>query len=464
MSLASTAPISQDGPASPRQYMAIALILLSAVLVVLDGAIANVALPSIALSLHVQAGSTVWVVSAYQLAVLVALLPCGALGEVYGARRVFLIGVALFTAASAACAFAGDLSLLILARFAQGLGAGAIMALAMMNLRSALPQHMLGPIIGVNAMVIAISSAAGPGIAGAILSVTTWPWLFAVNIPIGIIVLLSGGLLEKMQGTKRKLNIKALLANTSMFILFFCGTDRIATAPASGTVLIAASVACLVVLLRLERKSDAPIIPTDLLAAPAFRVAVIASISCFCGQMLSYIALPFYLQHRLHMTPVLAGLYMMPWPVATAIIAPFSGRLANRVKTAWLCATGGALLAVGLLVAVLCPPDPRGIAFLVGTVIAGLGFGLFQTPNNRILLLSAPKARSGAAGAMQGTARLLGQTLGGISMSLIFATLPLSAALEFAVVLSAACAAIASLVSLSRARYELAGQSGASSR
>src|SRR3954464_10981460 len=149
MSLASTASISQDGPASPRQYMAITLILLSAVLVVLDGAIANVALPSIALSLHVEAGSTVWVVSAYQLAVLVALLPCGALGEIYGARRVFLIGVALFTAASAACAFAGDLSLLILARFAQGLGAGAIMALAMMNLRSALPQHMLGPIIGV---------------------------------------------------------------------------------------------------------------------------------------------------------------------------------------------------------------------------------------------------------------------------------------------------------------------------
>jgi DHA2 family multidrug resistance protein-like MFS transporter len=107
------------------------------------------------------------------------------------------------------------------------------------------------------------------------------------------------------------------------------------------------------------------------------------------------------------------------------------------------------------------PPDPRGIAFLVGTVIAGLGFGLFQTPNNRILLLSAPKARSGAAGAMQGTARLLGQTLGGICMSIIFATLPLSSALEFAVVTAGGCAAIASLVSLSRARYEVVKQPGA---
>jgi DHA2 family multidrug resistance protein-like MFS transporter len=460
MSIAYTAPISQDGLASPRRYLAVALLLLAVVLVVLDGAIANVALPSIALSLQASADSTVWVVSAYQLAVLVAILPCGALGEIYGARRMFLIGVALFTTASAACAFAGNLPLLILARFAQGLGAGAIMALAMMNLRAALPQHMLGPIIGINAMVIAISSAAGPGIAGAILSVTAWPWLFAVNIPLGIIILMSGGLLGQTEGTQRKLNARALIANTAMFILFFCGADRIATAPLSGVALIAAALLCLVLLLRLERQSATPLIPTDLLATPGFRVAVIASVCCFSGQMLSYIALPFYLQHSLHMTPVMAGLYMMPWPAATAIIAPISGRLANRVKTAWLCAVGGALLTLGLLVTVLLPADPYGIAFLVGTVIAGLGFGLFQTPNNRILLLSAPKARSGAAGAMQGTARLLGQTLGGISMSIIFATLPLSTALAFAIVTAGGCAAIASLVSLSRARYEVAGQVG----
>ncbi|WP_199287250.1 MFS transporter [Rhizobium chutanense] len=461
MSLTCTAPIAQDGLASPRRYLAVALLLLTIVLVVLDGAIANVALPSIALSLQAQADSTVWVVSAYQLAVLVAILPCGALGEIYGARRVFLVGVALFTAASAACALAGDLPLLILARFAQGLGAGAIMALGMMNLRQALPQHMLGPIIGINAMVIAISAAAGPGIAGAILSVTSWPWLFAVNIPLGILVLIGGGLLDHVEGAKRKLKVKALLANTAMFILFFSGADRIATAPVSGAALIAASLLCLFGLLRLERKSDVPLVPTDLLATPAFRVAVIASIACFCGQMLGTIALPFYLQHSMHMTPVQAGLYMMAWPAATAIIAPISGRLANRIKTAWLCAIGGALLALGLLVAGLTPPDPKGIAFLVGTVLAGLGFGLFQTPNNRILLLSAPKARSGAAGAMQGTARLLGQTLGGISMSVIFATLPLSTALTFAVVIAGGCAAIASLVSLSRARYEVAGQLGA---
>jgi DHA2 family multidrug resistance protein-like MFS transporter len=458
MSLTSIAPLTQDDPAAPRRHLAVALILLTIVLVVLDGAIANIALPSMARSFDAQAGRTVWVVSAYQLAVLVAILPCGALGEIYGGRRVFLAGVVLFTAASAACAIAVNLPMLILARFAQGLGGGAIMALAMMNLRAAVPQQMLGPIIGFNAMVIAISAAAGPGIAGAILSVTTWPWLFAVNLPLGAVVLIGGGLLGQIEGSRRKVDAKALLANTLMFILFFCGADRVVSAPVTGAVLIATALFCLFGLLRLERNSDMPVVPTDLLAEPAFRVAVIASVSCFSGQMLSYIALPFYLQHTYHMTPVMAGLYMMPWPAATAIIAPVSGRLANRVKTAWLCAIGGALLSLGLLVVAFAPADPKALAFFVGTAVAGLGFGLFQTPNNRILLLSAPKARSGAAGAMQGTARLLGQTLGGVCMSILFAELSLPTAVESAVVIASACAAMASVVSLGRARYEVAGQ------
>jgi DHA2 family multidrug resistance protein-like MFS transporter len=421
----------------------------------LDGAIANVALPSIAASLGADASNTVWVVSSYQLAVLVALLPCGALGEIHGPRRVFLIGVALFTVASAACAFAGNLPVLVASRFAQGLGAGAIMALGLMNLRFAVPHRLFGTIIGLNAMIIAISSAAGPGVAGAILSIANWPWLFAVNVPIGAIVLVCGGLLGPMEGVKRQLNAAALLANTLMFILFFAGADRMAGEPISGSILVAGSVLCFCVLLRLERGNSTPIVPTDLLAKPAFRIAVIASVSCFIGQMLSYVALPFYLQHTLQMTPVLAGLYMMPWPAATIIAAPVAGWLANRVKTAWLCASGAGLLAAGLLIVGLCPPDPRGIVFLAGTVLAGIGFGLFQTPNNRTLLLSAPKARSGAAGAMQGTARLLGQTFGGISMSIIFQTMPLSSAPNVALVLAGICAAVSGLVSLSRARFEV---------
>lgn len=440
----------EDGLPAPRRHLAVVVLLLALVLVVLDGAIANVALPTIAASFRTDAAATVWVVSSYQLAVLIALLPCGALGEIFGPRRVFLIGVAVFTLGSAACAFATSLPVLVVARFGQGLGGGAIMALATMNLRHAVPRRMLGTIIGFNAMTVAISSAAGPGIAGAILAVADWPWLFLVNLPIGAIVLLAGRILPRTDGVKRRLNGAVLLTNTVMFLAFFTGADRMAEAPVLGSVLIAGAALCLVAVLRLERGSDTPLVPTDLLAEPAFRIAVIASISCFTGQMLSYVALPFYLQHTLNMPPALAGLYMMPWPAAVIIVAPIAGRLADHVETARLCAAGGALLAVGIAIAGLVPPDPKGTAFLIGTVVAGIGFGLFQTPNNRILLLSAPKARSGAAGAMQGTARLLGQTCGAISMSLVFAVVPPIGAPNVALILASACAAVAGFVSLRR--------------
>lgn len=449
--------IHADGLPAPRRYLAIAVLLLTLVLVVLDSAIANVALPTIAASLHASPSDTIWVVSSYQLAVLIALLPCGAIGEMIGARRVFLAGVALFTLASAACAFSGTLHMLVAARFVQGLGGGAVMALGVTNLRLSVPQRLLGTIIGINAMTIAISSAAGPGIAGAILAIAPWPWLFAVNVPLGIIVLASGPVLVRTAGVARRLDGRAMAANTLMFVLFFLGTERVVQSPVTGGLLIAVSVACFFILLRIERRSAAPLVPTDLFAAAAFRFSVIASICCFTGQMLGLLALPFYLQHRLGMMATQAGLYMMPWPAAVAVIAPISGWLANRVKTAWLCATGGALLAIGLASIGLLPAGPHGAVFIMGTLVAGLGFGLFQTPNNRVLLLSAPKTRSGAAGAMQGTARLAGQTLGAIAMAAIFEVVPLASAPEVALVLAAIFASLSAIVSLARVHHEVAG-------
>lgn len=444
-----------DGLPVPRRYFAIGVLLTTLTLVVLDGAIANLALPSIAVSLQASADATVWVVTAYQLAVLVALLPCGALGEKFGARRVYLAGVAIFTIASAACALSGSLPLLVAARFLQGLGGGAIMALAVMNLRHAVPHRMVGTIIGVNAMVVAIASAGGPGIAGAILSVAPWPWLFAVNIPLGLIVLTFGLVLPFASGQARRIPGAALVINGAMFVLFFAGADRIVQQPLAGAGMMAAAAVCLARLLRLQRGSPAPLLPTDLLALPAFRIALIASVSCFAGQMLSLIALPFYLQHLMGMPPIQAGLYMMPLPAATAVIAPISGQLADRFKTAWLCGAGAALMALGLAAIALMPTNLGGVMVIPGTLVAGIGFGLFQTPNNRILLLSAPKPRSGAAGAMQGTARLSGQTLGSVAMAVMFAMLPIASAPRIAVLAAAIFAVLAALVSFSRARFEV---------
>jgi MFS transporter, DHA2 family, multidrug resistance protein len=206
----------------------------------------------------------------------------------------------------------------------------------------------------------------------------------------------------------------------------------------------------LALLIRREMRQPAPLIPLDLLRDRPFRLSVIASICCFAGQMASYVALPFYLQHQLGQDAFMTGLYMTPWPLMVAVAAPISGRLADRVSTAWLCAGGGAGLAAGLALAALWPLQRDPLPLILFTMISGLGFGFFQTPNNRNLLLSAPRQRSGAAGGMQGTARLVGQTAGAVIMMLLFSLSSLDLAPRIGLGIGALLTLAAGLVSLLR--------------
>ncbi|HLJ72218.1 MAG TPA: MFS transporter [Roseiarcus sp.] len=444
----------EDGLPLPRRAVALGALLAATVLVVLDGAIANVALPSIAHALDVSSADCVWVVAAYQLGVVVALLPCAALGESYGGRKVFVAGISVFAAASALCALAPNLPLLAAARFIQGIGGGAIMALGPMMLRFASPQRLIGRVIAWNAMVIALSSAAGPGVGAAILAIADWPWLFAVNLPIAALVLVAGRALPGPRGTGCSLDLVSAAINTCMFALFVFGGDRIAAQPGRGAAMILGAVLCLAALVRRERAREAPLVPIDLLRSGAFRLAAIASVCCFAAQMMGIVALPFYFQRELGESVVATGLLMTPWPIAVALAAPISARLSDRVSTALICAAGGACLALGLALAGAWPLRHDLAPIIVGTILAGIGFGLFQTANNRILLLSAPKARSGAAGGAQGTARLLGQTIGAVGMGLLFELASAGAAPRIGLVVAALCALSASGVSALRLRRE----------
>ena len=409
-----------DGLPQPRRNAAIAAVLATAALVVLDSAIANVALPTIAHALRETPAMSVWVVTAYQMALVMALLPCAALGESYGYRRVYTGGVAVFTAASALCAFSPSLPWLIAARFVQGLGGAAIMALGLALLRFIVPHARLGAAIGWNALAVALSSAAGPTIGAVILSAASWPWLFAVNLPLGVVVLAATRALPRVGGTGRKLDLMSVALNAGAFAALVVGADWLPARPALAGALLAASALGMAALVLRERKQAAPLIPIDLLRAFPFRISVIASVCCFAGQAAGMVALPFYLQHQLGQDTFSTGLYMTPWPLTVAVAAPLAGRLANRVSTAWLCATGGVVLAAGLAAACVWPLRDPPLPLIPLMMLCGVGFGMFQVPNNRNMLLAAPRARSGAAGGMQGTARLAGQTAGAVMMILLF--------------------------------------------
>ena len=420
------------------------------VLAVLDAAIANVALPSMARSLQVTPGMSVWIITAYQAALMMALLPCAALGESLGYRRVFTMGVALFTVASALCALAPTLPWLVAARCLQGLGAAAVMALGIALLRLVVPQRQLGAAIGWNALAVALSSAAGPTIGAVVLSATSWPWLFALNLPLGGLVLLACRALPDLAGTARPLDRVSVVLSAAVFASLVVGAEVLLAQPTLALALLAAAAISLAALIRREIPKDAPLIPLDLLRAGSFRVSVMASVACFAGVTMGLLALPFYLQHDLLKDTLMTGLYMTPWPLSVAVAAPLAGRLADRVPTAWLCTAGAACLAFGLAAASLWPLQGSALPLVPLTMLCGLGFGLFQVPNNRNMLLSAPSERAGAAGGMQGTARLAGQTAGGVVMSLLFTLASVESAPRVGLGIGAALTLVAGLISLLR--------------
>lgn len=445
-----------DGLPQPRRAAAIACVLGALVLVVLDAAIANVALPTISQSLQVSSAESVRVVTAYQLAIVMALLPCAALGERLGYRRVFMSGIALFTAASGLCAFAPSLDWLVAARFIQGFGAACIMPLAVALLRFTVPHHRLGMAIGWNALTVALSSAAGPTIGALILSGADWHWLFAVNLPLGAALLLAGRALPHVAGMARRIDLVSVLLNAGAFACFFGGAELIPTSRILAVAGFAAAAVFFTALVIRESPKPTPLFPLDLLRTGSFRNSVIASVNCFSGQTIAMVALPFYLQHNLGLSALMTGLLITPWPLAVAVAAPLSARIANTVSTGILCAAGGICLAVGLVGVALWPLHDGPLPLIPFIVLCGAGFGFFQTPNNRNMFLSAPRERSGAAGGMQGTARLTGQTAGAVIMSLLLALTPLEMAPRFGFGVAAVLALVAGLVSLLRIRPKVA--------
>lgn len=455
MSLSSTDDASlraqADGLPVPRRYWAIAAILLSISMSVLDGTIANIALPSIAHSFQATKAASVWVINAYQLAILVGLLPLASLGEMLGYRRISQIGLAVFTLASLACAFAPSLEALSLARIIQGLGAAGIMSVNGALVRYTYPHRMLGRAIGINALVVATSAAIGPSIAAAVLAVAHWRWLFAINVPIGVgAIVISVRSLPASEQVHRRLSGVDTALSGAAFVMLIGGLQTFAHPHAALAALteIGGGGVFAYALVRRELRSSNPLIPLDLLRIRLFRLSVVTSVLSFIAQMLASVALPFEIQ-QLGRTPVETGLLMTPWFVALALTAPIAGRLSDRYHPGVLGGAGLLALSCGLVLLAAIPDPGTTWQFIWRMSVCGVGFGLFQSPNNHAMLASAPRTRSGAAGGMLSTARLFGQTVGAAAVAILFRSFPHRGS-EVALYVGAAVSIAAALVSLSR--------------
>jgi len=424
--------VERDGLPVPERYWAMAAIILGVALTVLDSTIVNLALPDITRHFGASPAAAVWVVNAYQLATLALLLPCASLGERFGYRRVYLVGLGVFTAASLACVLAPSLLLLAGARAVQGLGAAGMMAVNAALVRLTYPTEVLGRGIALNSVVVATSSVAGPTVAALVLAVASWPWLFIIQLPFGLLVLFLGRRAlptNTVRASAPVLRASDVFMNMAMFSLVFLAADAFGTrrggVPDRGAIgiavlLLAAGLAIGWVYLRRQWRQPAPLFPVDLLRIPVFRLSMCTSVTAFAAQTLAFIALPFLLlegQGRSHLE---AGLLITAWPAAIVLTAPFAGRLIARVRGGLLGGIGLSVLATGLALLALLPAAPAGWQIAGALCLCGAGFGLFQSPNNHIILTSPPLQRAGAASGMLGTARLTGQSLGAVLLGLVF--------------------------------------------
>ncbi|HLZ83030.1 MAG TPA: MFS transporter [Caulobacteraceae bacterium] len=454
-----------DGLANPARNWAVASIALAIGMTVLDTSIANVALPVIAHDFGARPAESIWIVNAYQLAVVISLLPLASLGEIFGFRRMYLMGLTLFTLASLACALSPNLAALTAARALQGFGAAGVMSVNGGLMRLIWPSRMLGRGIGLNALVISVAAATGPTLAAGILALGPWPWLFAVNIPVGLAALaLASRVLPPNPLSGRRFDIVSATLNALTFGLVITGADVVTRTSAKlwGAIELAAGLVFGTLLVRREWTRRRPLVPFDLLRDRVFALSIATSIASFAAQTLAIVSLPFHFENSLHRTQVATGLLLTPWPVAVAILAPTSGWLSDKVSAALLCAGGLLIMAAGLAALVLLAPVAGDLDIAWRMALCGIGFGLFQSPNNRLMLTSAPLERAGAAGGMLGTARLTGQTLGAVLTAILF-ELYAARGEVIALEVAAAFALAAAAISLLRLRRD-AAREGASGR
>jgi DHA2 family multidrug resistance protein-like MFS transporter len=408
---------------STRSRLAMAAMMISIAMAVLDTAIANTALPTISEAMSITPAESIWIINAYQLSAVTTLLPFAALGSVIGHRRVYLIGLSLFVLASGFCAMSDSLWQLVLARLLQGIGGSAVMSVNTALIARLYPTSILGRGLGINALVVGVASAIGPTVASVILSFASWEWLFAINVPIGLIaIIFSSFTLPHSEFTSHGFDkLAAALTSVAFAALIFGLSSAAQEESAYRTVTtLGVAASALTVLAFVERGKAAPILPLDLLREPVFGLSALTAFCAFATQGLAFVALPFYLEHTFSMSVDQTGFVLSPWSAVVALIAPVAGRLCDKIAPGLLGGAGLAMLAAGMgFLTVLPTSTPVGI--LIGCfMICGAGFGFFQSPNQKAIMSSAPSARAGGASGVIAIARLIGQATGAALVALCF--------------------------------------------
>lgn len=410
-------------PKNRLNLMGIMAVSLSTMIAMLDSTIANVALPVIASDFKVTPSESILIVNAYQFAVVAFLLPLAALGKTVGNKRIFEAGVLFFALSSLGCASSESLGELTLFRIIQGAGAAAILSVNAALIKEIYPARLLGRGLSINVMIVSVSAAAGPSIAAAILSVTSWNWLFTINGPIAVVsLLLSIFFLKKRPLPEVHFDaVGALLtfAVAMSFSLCILGLTR--DLPLLATISFDAVILLLIGLYQNQKsKADAALIPVRLFRNRTLSLSLIMSTLSYSTQLLAYVSLPFYFHNVLHRGVAETGLLLTAWPLATTVTSLIAGELLRKMNCHLIASSGLGLLLAGMVLMSVLPVEPTNTDIIWRVAICGAGFGLFQSPNNFLIMTSVTDKDASVVSGLLGSSRLTGQIIGSALVAVFF--------------------------------------------
>jgi len=404
------------------------LILTSAALfiITLDNLVVTTALPSIRHDLHASIQQLEWTVNAYTLTFAVLLLTGAALGDRFGRRRMFVIGILVFVAGSAAAALAPSIEWLIAARAFQGVGGAIIAPLTLTILSASVPPERRGAALGIWGAIGGLAVGLGPVVGGAVVQSASWQWIFWLNVPIGLVLApLAARRLDESYGPNSALDLPGVaLASAGLLGIVF-GIIRGSQIGWTTTEVLGALVAgsmLLVGFVLWELRTSTPMLPMRFFANRTFTAANIASMMMFFGMFGAIFLLTQFLQTVQGYSPLSAGLRVLPWTAMPLIVAPIAGALSDRIGGRMLMASGIALQSLALvMLATLASPTVAYTDLVVPFMIAGIGMGLFFAPVANVVLGSVRPEEEGQASGANNAIRELGGVLGVSVLATIFA-------------------------------------------
>jgi EmrB/QacA subfamily drug resistance transporter len=392
-------------------------------MIMLDTTIVNVAIPAMSTGLNTTLDQILWVLNAYILVYAVLLITAGRLGDLYGQRNLFAIGLAIFTLASALCGFAQDANQLIGARVLQGVGGALLVPQTLAILTSLFPPDRRGAAFGIWAGVAGLATLAGPTVGGAIVTYIDWRWIFFVNVPIGIAALIATFVIipDLRPGRRHGWDIVGvILATAGLFGLVFglIEGERFSWGEIGSSVItipevIGAGAVLLVLFVIWERTQLEPLVPLSLFEERNFAVSNWIAASLAFGMMSLFLPIVIYLQSVRGFSALTAGLTLAPMSLTSMILAPFAGRLADRIGGKYILMTGVFVFAIGFgTLTFVAGPDSTWVNFLVPAIVAGAGMGLTFAPMTTVAMRNISPRMAGAASGVLNTTRQVGAAVG----------------------------------------------------